>query len=64
MLGCMIETSIGATAMAALGGVADWLDLDSPMLITNDPFQGISYDEHAMVTVPDLPGIGATLRAQ
>lgn len=64
MLGCMIETSIGATAMAALGGEAEWLDLDSPMLITNDPFEGIRYDEHAVVTLPDRPGIGAVLKAK
>jgi L-alanine-DL-glutamate epimerase-like enolase superfamily enzyme len=59
MLGCMIETSIGITAMAHLAGLADWLDLDSPLLITNDPFAGIAYDEHARITVPDRPGIGA-----
>ena len=45
MLGCMIETSIGATAMAHLAGLADWVDLDSPLLIANDPFDGIQYDE-------------------
>ncbi len=59
MLGCMIETSIGATAMAHLGGMAEWLDLDSPMLVTNDPFDGIAYDPHAFLSVPDRPGIGA-----
>ena len=44
MLGCMIETSIGATAMAHLAGLADWLDLDSPLLVANDPFDGLRYD--------------------
>lgn len=62
MLGCMIETSIGATAMAHLGGMAEWLDLDSPMLVSNDPFDGIRYDTHAELQVPDRPGIGAILR--
>jgi L-alanine-DL-glutamate epimerase-like enolase superfamily enzyme len=59
MLGCMIETSIGTTAMAHLAGLADWYDLDAPILITNDPFDGIQYDPHAMFTLPDRPGIGA-----
>jgi L-Ala-D/L-Glu epimerase len=59
MLGCMIETSIGTTAMAHLAGLADWYDLDAPILITNDPFDGIQYDQHAFFTVPDRPGIGA-----
>ena len=63
MLGCMVETSLGVTAMAHLMGLADWVDLDTPMLISNDPFDGLSYDARARVSVPDRPGIGARLRA-
>ncbi|MEO6437016.1 MAG: dipeptide epimerase, partial [Tepidisphaeraceae bacterium] len=59
MLGCMIETSIGTTAMAHLMGLADWVDLDAPLLISNDPFDGVHYDRHARMTLPDRPGIGA-----
>jgi L-alanine-DL-glutamate epimerase-like enolase superfamily enzyme len=62
MLGCMIETSLGVTAMAHLSGMAEWLDLDAPILITNDPFEGVTYDQHAFIQVPDRPGIGVTLR--
>ncbi len=62
MLGCMIETSIGVTAMAHLMAYAEWLDLDPPILITNDPFEGVHYDEHAFVSLPDRPGIGAVKR--
>jgi len=58
MLGCMIETSLGITAAAHLAGLADWLDLDAPLLITNDPFDGIRYDENAQIALPDRPGIG------
>jgi L-alanine-DL-glutamate epimerase-like enolase superfamily enzyme len=58
MLGCMIETSIGITAMGHLAGLADWLDLDAPLLITDDPFEGMTYDQSAHITVPDRPGIG------
>ena len=60
MLGCMIETSLGITAMAHLAGLADWVDLDAPLLISNDPFTGVVYDRHAGMTVPDRPGIGVT----
>lgn len=62
MLGCMIETSLGVTAMAHLSGLADWLDLDAPLLVGNDPFAGVSYDEQATVFVPAGPGIGALLK--
>ena len=63
MLGCMIETSLGVTAMAHLAGIADWLDLDAPLLISNDPFDGLRYDETAGIHLPDRPGIGVILRA-
>jgi L-alanine-DL-glutamate epimerase-like enolase superfamily enzyme len=62
MLGCMIETSIGITAVAALAGLADWLDLDAPLLVSNDPFQGITFDKNANVYLPDRPGIGVILK--
>jgi L-alanine-DL-glutamate epimerase-like enolase superfamily enzyme len=64
MLGCMVETSIGATAMAHLMGLADWLDLDAPWLIANDPFDGLTYDAAGHVHVPDRPGIGVIRREE
>jgi L-alanine-DL-glutamate epimerase-like enolase superfamily enzyme len=63
MLGCMIETSLGTTAMAHLAGLAEWVDLDAPLLISNDPFDGVQFDKHARMTVPDRPGIGAVAKA-
>jgi L-alanine-DL-glutamate epimerase-like enolase superfamily enzyme len=62
MLGCMIETSIGTTAMAHLSGLAEWLDLDAPMLISNDPFDGLQYDPQARILIPNRPGIGVILK--
>jgi L-alanine-DL-glutamate epimerase-like enolase superfamily enzyme len=59
MLGCMVETSLGTTAMAHLSGLADWVDLDAPLLISNDPFEGITYDKNLRISVPERPGIGA-----
>lgn len=58
MLGCMIETSLGVTAMAHLSGLADWLDLDAPLLIADDPFDGVTYDDRGGVHVPARPGAG------
>ncbi|MGC8782501.1 MAG: enolase C-terminal domain-like protein, partial [Anaerolineae bacterium] len=59
LLGCMIETSLGVTAMAHLAGLADWLDLDAPLLISNDPFEGIRYGPDLHVHLPERAGIGA-----
>ncbi len=63
LLGCMIETSLGVTAMAHLAGLADWLDLDAPLLIADDPFVGVQYEGAGRVHVPARPGIGALPRS-
>ena len=42
MLGCMIETSILASAAAHLAELTDYLDLDGNLLVTNDPYQGVT----------------------
>ena len=57
MLSCMIESSVGVTAAAHLAPLCDYLDLDGPLLIANDPFKGIRY-EGANIFIPDGPGIG------
>ena len=61
MLGCMAETSLGVTAMSHLTGWADWIDLDAPLLISNDPFEGISYNG-AQIHMPERTGIGIRKR--
>ena len=58
LLGSFMETSIGVTAVAHLGVAAEWLDLYAPLLISNNPFKGVEYDEHATLTLPAQPGIG------
>ena len=63
MLGCMIETAIGTTAMAHLMGLADWLDLDASALITNDPFEGMTLDNRFMVRLPEKSGIGVMMKS-
>lgn len=62
MLGCMVETSLGTTAMAHLSGLAEWVDLDAPLLIANDPFDGVRYNQAIDIDVPSRPGIGVVRR--
>jgi L-alanine-DL-glutamate epimerase-like enolase superfamily enzyme len=57
MLGCMAESSCGTSAMAQLMKLADHVDLDAPLLYTNDPFKGVKYQD-GKVLLNDLPGIG------
>jgi len=44
MIGCMIESSVLISAAAHLAELCDYLDLDGNILITNDPYQGVSCD--------------------
>ncbi|MDT8382234.1 MAG: dipeptide epimerase [Brevefilum sp.] len=64
MLGCMIETAIGTTAMAHLMGLGDWLDLDASALIVNDPFEGMTLDATCKVQLPEGIGLGVKIRDQ
>ncbi len=42
MLGCMIETSVLISAAAHLAELCDYLDLDGNLLVTNDPYLGVT----------------------
>jgi L-Ala-D/L-Glu epimerase / N-acetyl-D-glutamate racemase len=45
MLGCMIESSILISAAAHLAAECDYLDLDGNILITNDPYIGVTAEK-------------------
>ena len=57
MLGCMVETSLGIAAAAQLSGLVDFVDLDGAMLLADDPFAGLTY-ENGRILLPDEPGLG------
>jgi L-alanine-DL-glutamate epimerase-like enolase superfamily enzyme len=59
MMGCMIETSVGITAAAQLSPLIDYADLDGNLLISNDPFVGVTVN-NGKLELPDRPGIGIT----
>jgi L-alanine-DL-glutamate epimerase-like enolase superfamily enzyme len=61
MIGCMIESSVLATAAAHLTPLVDYADLDGPLLITDDPFVGVRYDG-GQLRLPDAPGLGVAPR--
>jgi len=57
MIGCMTETSCAVTAASQLSPLVDWADLDGPLLIKNDIFEGMKVI-NGKVTLNDWPGIG------
>jgi L-alanine-DL-glutamate epimerase-like enolase superfamily enzyme len=57
MIGCMIESSLGISAAAAIAQLFDHADLDGNLLISNDPFRGVRTEKDRLV-LNDRPGLG------
>ncbi|CAN5530304.1 dipeptide epimerase [soil metagenome] len=57
MIGCMVETSLGIAAASHIAGLVDYVDLDGPLLLADDPFSGLSF-EKGRIQLPHTPGLG------
>lgn len=62
-VGCMTESSCAISAAAQLTAYADWVDLDGPTLVKNDPFSGTEYNK-GKVKIKEGPGLGVELKKQ
>jgi L-Ala-D/L-Glu epimerase len=64
-IGGFLESRLGFTASAHLALVSDsiqFCDFDTPLMFEEDPVEGgIIYGNHGEVTVPENPGLGATI---
>ena len=60
MIGCMVESSIGIAAAAALAPLADWIDLDGHLLLARDPARGLGFVDGVVRPGP-APGLGVSL---
>lgn len=61
MMGCMNECTVGSAAIAQFLPQLDHVDMDGPLLLSQDIATGISYD-FGKVTIADAPGIGITMK--
>ncbi len=61
VLGAMAESACAVTAAAHLASLAHVVDLDGPLLSTNDPFSGIRYKD-GFIRLPSDTGIGLKIR--
>ena len=61
MLGCMIESALAISAAAQLAPLVDWADLDSNLLLSHDPFNGIRANE-GKLRLTNQPGLGSNPR--
>ncbi|HTA61307.1 MAG TPA: dipeptide epimerase [Bacteroidia bacterium] len=59
-IGCMSESSCGIAAAAQLMQHVDWIDLDGPLLINNNPFAGVSF-KAGKLEINNVQGTGAEL---
>jgi len=64
MIGCMIESSVLITAAAHLAGLADHLDLDGNLLVTNDPYLGATAEKGVMSFARTPEKVGLRVRAK
>jgi L-alanine-DL-glutamate epimerase-like enolase superfamily enzyme len=58
MAGCMIESSLGISAVAQLAPLLDHADFDGAALLANDPFTGATIAS-GQIRLSDEPGLGA-----
>ncbi len=61
-LGCMMETTVGIAASAAVASLADWIDLDGNLLLANDPYEGLTLADDCRWVLSTEPGLGVRLR--
>jgi L-Ala-D/L-Glu epimerase / N-acetyl-D-glutamate racemase len=57
MLGCMVESGLGISAGAQLASLCDHVDLDGNLLLAEDPWPGVPFEEGIQLP-PDGPGLG------
>lgn len=60
MLGGMCETIVGSTALAHLLPLADYADIDGPLLLSENIGKGLVFKE-GLISVPMLPGTGVVV---
>lgn len=62
MFGCMTETRLGIAGCAAISGATEFADLDGPIDLLNDPWEGLHLSREARWThAPSAIGSGVTI---
>ena len=63
MIGCMLEAKVSVNAavhLACARKIITRIDLDGPVLCSEDPVQGGAVFNEKHITVSDAPGLGIT----
>jgi L-Ala-D/L-Glu epimerase len=57
MIGCMVESQLGVSPAAQIASLADWVDLDGHLLLADEPFRGLQFED-GRVLPSHGPGLG------
>lgn len=60
MFGAMNECTIGSAAIAHLRPLADYVDMDGPLLLEDDLATGLVFEDNGNVQFEPVPGLGIT----
>ncbi|MEM9823425.1 MAG: dipeptide epimerase [Bacteroidota bacterium] len=58
MCGCMVESSVGIAAIAQLLPLLDYVDMDGPLLLADDPAHSVNILSDGSIAFPNRPGLG------
>ena len=62
MVGCMIESSVGCSAIAQLLPLLDYVDMDGALLLADDPATGVEVLPDGSVILPEKNGLGVEMK--
>jgi L-alanine-DL-glutamate epimerase-like enolase superfamily enzyme len=62
MIGCMNESSVGTAAIAQLAPLADYVDMDGPLLLAEDTSQGVGFD-FGKIIYTNTAGLGVVIHS-
>ncbi|MEO6669343.1 MAG: dipeptide epimerase [Ferruginibacter sp.] len=61
MVGCMNESSLGSAAIAQLAPLLDYVDMDGPLLLSEDIAKGVGFD-YGKIVYGDGYGLGVEMK--
>ena len=61
MVGCMNESSVGTAAIAQLAPMLDYVDMDGPLLLSEDIATGVTFD-NGKIIYREGPGLGIIMK--
>jgi L-Ala-D/L-Glu epimerase len=62
MVGCMNESAVGTAAIAQLAPMLDHVDMDGPLLLSEDTAEGVGFN-NGRILFNEIPGLGVKVQS-